>query len=95
MRGQPSAIGCCAEIIQYQRLSDDRMKILTLGQQRFRVLEYIRENPTKLVWWSGLKISRQKDLRALATEVEQLLRRCGASVSKVNRPNYRTTRRYP
>ena len=75
VRGQPSAIGCCAEIIQYQRLSDDRMKILTLGQQRFRVLEYVREKPYKvgLVEWIE-DHPPQKDLRALAMEVEQLLR---------------------
>jgi Lon protease-like protein len=28
-------IGCCAEILHHQRLPDDRLKILTLGQQRF------------------------------------------------------------
>lgn len=68
-------IGCCAEIVHYQRLPDDRIKMLTLGQQRFRVLEYIREKPYRvgLVEW----IEDQpptKDLRPLATEVEQLLR---------------------
>ena len=75
VRGQPAAIGCCAEIIQYQRLSDDRMKVLTLGQQRFRVLEYVREKPYKvgLVEWIE-DHPPQKDLRALAMEVEQLLR---------------------
>jgi ATP-dependent Lon protease len=68
-------IGCCAEIVHYQRLPDDRIKMLTLGQQRFRVLEYTREKPYRvgLVEW----IEDQpptKDLRPLATEVEQLLR---------------------
>jgi ATP-dependent Lon protease len=68
-------IGCCAEIVHHQRLPDDRIKMLTLGQQRFRVLEYIREKPYRvgLVEW----IEDQpptKDLRPLATEVEQLLR---------------------
>ena len=38
VQGKPATIGCCAEIIQYQRLPDDRMTVLTLGQQRFRVL---------------------------------------------------------
>lgn len=75
VRGQPASIGCCAEIIQYQRLLDDRMKILTLGQQRFRVLEYVREKPYKvgLVEWIEDQ-PPQKDLRALGVEVEQLLR---------------------
>lgn len=75
MQGKPAAIGCCAEIIQYQRLEDDRMKILTLGQQRFRVLEYVREKPYKvgLVEWIE-DHPPQKNLKTLATEVEQLLR---------------------
>ena len=75
VRGQPASIGCCAEIIQYQRLQDDRMKILTLGQQRFRVLEYVREKPYKvgLVEWIEDQ-PPQKDLRPLAMDVEQLLR---------------------
>ncbi len=74
VQGQPATVGCCAEIIQYQRLPDDRMKILTLGQQRFRVLEYVREKPYKvgLVEWIEDQ-PPHKDLRPLAKEVEQLL----------------------
>ncbi|MEA5566975.1 LON peptidase substrate-binding domain-containing protein [Anabaena sp. UHCC 0399] len=73
--GQISNVGCCAEIIHYQRLPDDRMKMLTLGQQRFRVLEYVREKPYRvgLVEWLEDQ-PPSKDLRPLATEVEQLLR---------------------
>lgn len=73
--GEAAKVGCCAEIIQYQRLQDDRMEILTLGQQRFRVLEYVREKPYKvgLVEWIEDQ-PPQKDLKSLATEVEQLLR---------------------
>ncbi|MDZ8054335.1 MAG: LON peptidase substrate-binding domain-containing protein [Aulosira sp. ZfuVER01] len=75
VKGTIANVGCCAEIIHYQRLPDDRMKMLTLGQQRFRVLEYIREKPYRvaLVEW----IEDQpptKDLQPLASEVEQLLR---------------------
>jgi ATP-dependent Lon protease len=68
-------VGCCAEILQYQRLPDDRMKVWTLGQQRFRVLEYVREKPyyVGLVEWIE-DCPPQEDLRTLATEVEQLLR---------------------
>ncbi|MBP0021473.1 MAG: LON peptidase substrate-binding domain-containing protein [Cyanobacteria bacterium SBLK] len=70
-----AGVGCCAEVIHFQRLPDDRMKILTLGQQRFRVLEYVREKPYRvgLVEWieDG---PTQDDLRPIATEVEQLLR---------------------
>ncbi len=75
VQGQPAAIGCCAEIIHLQRLPDDRMKVLTLGQQRFRVLEYVREKPYRigLVEWIEDQ-PPEKDLRTLASSVEQLLR---------------------
>jgi ATP-dependent Lon protease len=51
--GEIANVGCCAEIVHFQRLPDDRMKMLTLGQQRFKVLEYIREKPYRvgLVQW--------------------------------------------
>ncbi|MEA5582293.1 LON peptidase substrate-binding domain-containing protein [Nodularia harveyana UHCC-0300] len=73
--GTIANVGCCAEIIHYQRLPDDRMKMLTLGQQRFRVLEYIREKPYRvgLVEWLEDQ-PPTKDLRPLASEVEKLLR---------------------
>ena len=75
IQGQPATIGCCAEIIHFQRLPDDRMKILTLGQQRFRVLEYVREKPYRvgLVEWIEDQPTN-KDLKTMAMSVEQLLR---------------------
>lgn len=75
VQGKPAAVGCCAEIVQYQRLPDDRIKMLTIGQQRFRVLEYVREKPYKvgLVEWIEDQ-PPQQDLQVLSVEVEQLLR---------------------
>ena len=74
VRGQPATVGCCAEIVQCQRLPDDRMKILTLGQQRFRVLEYVREKPYRvgLVEWME-DDPPVRDLTPLAEDVAQLL----------------------
>jgi ATP-dependent Lon protease len=74
-KGTIANVGCCAEILHYQRLPDDRIKLLALGQQRFRVLEYVREKPYRvgLVEWIEDQ-SPDKDLRPLASEVEQLLR---------------------
>ncbi len=71
---RPSNIGCCAEIIQFQRLPDDRMKVLTVGQQRFRVLEYVREKPYRvgLVEWIEDE-PPQQNLVPLANDVGQLL----------------------
>lgn len=74
-RGEIAKVGCCAEIVHFQRLPDDRLKVLTLGQQRFRVLEYVREKPYRvgLVEWIEDKPPTQ-DLQPMATEVEKLLR---------------------
>lgn len=73
--GEPAQVGCCAEILHYQRLPDDRMKILTMGQQRFRILDYVREKPylVGLVEWLE-DAPTDKNLRPLAGQVDQLLR---------------------
>lgn len=73
--GEIAEYGCCAEILHFQRLPDDRMKMLSFGQQRFRVLEYVREKPYRvaLVEWIEDKPST-KDLSPMASEVEALLR---------------------
>ncbi|MGB3309856.1 MAG: LON peptidase substrate-binding domain-containing protein [Nodosilinea sp.] len=73
--GHPAQVGCCAEILHYQRLPDDRLKILTIGQQRFRVLSYVREKPYRvgLVEWVEDK-STSQDLNPLASDVDRLLR---------------------
>jgi ATP-dependent Lon protease len=73
--GEIAKIGCCAEVIRFQKLPDDRMKVITLGQQRFRVLEYVREKPYRvgLVEWIEDEPPKE-DLRPMAQEVERLLR---------------------
>ncbi len=75
VRGDIAKVGCCAEVVRFQRLPDDRMKILTVGQQRFRVLEYVREKPYRvgLVEWIEDHPS-SSDLRPLANEVDTLLK---------------------
>ena len=46
-------VGCCAEILQHKTSKDGRSNIVTLGQQRFRVLDVIRDAPfrTAMVSW--------------------------------------------
>ncbi|KGG03078.1 Uncharacterized protein EU99_1271 [Prochlorococcus marinus str. MIT 9321] len=46
-------IGCCAQIIKHQTAEDGRSNIVTLGQQRFQVLEIIRSTPfySAMVSW--------------------------------------------
>ncbi len=48
-----ASVGCCAEIIHCQTQDDDRSNIVTMGQQRFRVLDIVREAPFRvgLVSW--------------------------------------------
>lgn len=72
--GQVATVGCCAEIIHHQRLPDDRMKIMTVGQQRFRILDYVREKPyyVGLVEWIEDQTPEQ-DLKGMAIDVSQLL----------------------
>ncbi|MBD2021429.1 LON peptidase substrate-binding domain-containing protein [Leptolyngbya sp. FACHB-36] len=74
VQGQPAVVGSCAEIIHYERLPDGRMKIMTVGQQRFRVLEYVREKPYRvgLVEWIE-DHPPVSDPAPLAQEVGQLL----------------------
>ncbi|AFY60500.1 LON peptidase substrate-binding domain-containing protein [Synechococcus sp. PCC 6312] len=72
--GRPASVGCCAEVLRYERLPDDRMVIECLGQQRFRVLDYVREKPYRvgLVEWIEDE-PVVDDLAPLGLEVRQLL----------------------
>jgi ATP-dependent Lon protease len=71
-------VGCCAEILHCQTQEDDRSNIVTMGQQRFRVLDIVREAPFRvgLVSWiedvDGEADPQQLD--QLAREVDQALR---------------------
>jgi ATP-dependent Lon protease len=73
--GKVAQVGCCAEIIHFQRLPDDRMKILTMGQSRFRVLEYVREKPylVGLVEWFEDQATNE-NLNPKAQDVKSLLK---------------------
>ncbi|MGC1309529.1 MAG: LON peptidase substrate-binding domain-containing protein [Phormidesmis sp.] len=73
--GEIAKVGCCAEVIHYQRMPDDRMKIMTLGQQRFRVLDYVRETPYRvgLVEWIEDE-PVEESLEPLAANVSRLLK---------------------
>ena len=70
-------VGCCAEILQCQTQDDDRSNIVTLGQQRFRVLEVVREAPFKVglvSWIEDDDPQSQDQLSSLSTEVGKALR---------------------
>ena len=72
-----ASVGCCAEVLQHQTAEDGRSNIVTLGQQRFRVLDVVRETPyrTAMVSWiEDEPVDDQTKLRELATNVDQALR---------------------
>ncbi|CAN5229561.1 LON peptidase substrate-binding domain-containing protein [soil metagenome] len=73
--GEPASVGCSAEITDFRRLSDGRLNIMTVGRQRFRVLEYIQETPYKvgLVEWID-DLTPGADVAGLSEEVSQLLK---------------------
>jgi ATP-dependent Lon protease len=74
VQGKATNIGCCAEIVKFERMPDDRLMVVCLGQQRFRVLDYTREKPYRvgLVEWIE-DLPQPKDLRSLARDVQRLL----------------------
>ena len=48
-----ASVGCCAQIIKHQTADGGRSNIITLGQQRFQVLEIVRSTPfcSAMVSW--------------------------------------------
>lgn len=76
-RQKMAEVGCCAEILHWQSQEDDRSNIVTMGQQRFRVLSILRETPycVGMVSWIEDDTSDSRDdLVALTGNVSQALR---------------------
>jgi ATP-dependent Lon protease len=74
--GSMASVGCCAEILQCQTQKDDRSYIVTMGQQRFRLLEVVREAPFKVglvSWIEDEQPSDHDQLSQLSSEVSQAL----------------------
>lgn len=70
---QPAPIGCTAKVVQYHRMPDDRYKLLTVGQQRFRVLKYTRQTPFRMGLVEWVEDQTPSDANLLAREVRELL----------------------
>jgi len=69
-------VGCCAHIIKHQTSDDGRSNIITIGQQRFQVLEIVRSTPfyTGLVSWiDDVNSQNLQDLDILRDSVIQAL----------------------
>ena len=72
-----AAVGCCAEILQHQTAEDGRSNIVTLGQQRFRILDVVRDTPfrTAMVSWiEDDPLTTATDLEDLTRSVDHALR---------------------
>ena len=79
-------VGCCAEVIKHQTSKDGRSNIVTIGQQRFRILEIISESPfinALVSWVDDDKVSDQTKLRELKDSVSIALRDVVSLTSKL------------
>lgn len=69
---QIADVGCCAQIVKHQTSEDGRSNIVTVGQQRFRILEIIREAPfysAMVTWIDDNSVDDQDELTALSDSV--------------------------
>ena len=69
-------IGCCAQIIKHQTSDDGRSNIITLGQQRFQVLEITRSTPycsAMVSWINDEVVENFQELDILKESVTEAL----------------------
>ena len=84
--GQMAEIGCCAEVLQHQTTEDGRSYIVSLGQQRFRVLKITRETPFRsamVSWMEDDTIEDLSDLHGLSDSVGSALKDVFALTAKL------------
>ncbi|MBL6798267.1 ATP-dependent protease [Synechococcus sp. PROS-7-1] len=67
-----ASIGCCAEVIQHQTGEDGRSNIVTLGQQRFRVLNVTRDTPFRSAMVSWIEDDPVEDMTSLHSLTESV-----------------------
>lgn len=75
--GQMADIGCCAEVLQHQTTEDGRSYIVSLGQQRFRVLNITRETPFRsamVSWMEDDAVDDSGPLHDLSSRVDTALK---------------------
>ena len=69
-------IGCCAQVIKHHTAEDGRSNIITLGQQRFQVLEIVRSTPfysAMVTWINDDNIDNLQKLDSLKDSVTEAL----------------------
>tara|TARA_Y100000589_G_scaffold319581_1_gene348315 strand:- start:535 stop:1083 length:549 start_codon:yes stop_codon:yes gene_type:complete len=60
-------VGCCAHIIKHQTSEDGRSNIITIGQQRFQILEITSKTPFYSAMVSWIDDNNIKNLQNLDT----------------------------
>ncbi len=83
-------VGCCAQIIKHQTADDGRSNIITLGQQRFQVLEVIRSTPfcsAMVSWISDDNVDNLSKLDSLKDTVKEALNDVINLTSKLTNTN--------
>ena len=71
-----ASIGCCAQIIKHQTSDDGRSNIITLGQQRFQILEITRSTPyysAMVSWVNDENVENLHNLDQLKNSVTEAL----------------------
>ena len=74
--GEMAEIGCCAEVLQHQTTEDGRSYIVSLGQQRFRLLNITRETPYRtgmVSWLEDEPVADAEALNSLRDKVSEAL----------------------
>ena len=69
-------VGCCAQVIKHHTAEDGRSNIITLGQQRFQVLEIVRSTPfysAMVTWITDDNIDNLQKLDSLKDSVTEAL----------------------
>ena len=69
-------IGCCAQIIKHQTSDDGRSNIITIGQQRFQILEIVRSTPycsAMVTWVNDENVDNLYELDLLKDSVKEAL----------------------
>ena len=60
---KPYAIGCTAEIAQVQPLDDGRMMIMTVGKERFRIIELKHDKPYLVGVVQAAPLAREDEIK--------------------------------
>ncbi|GLJ23656.1 hypothetical protein SUGI_0447970 [Cryptomeria japonica] len=66
-------VGCVGEVVKHEKLLDGRFFLICKGQERFRVIRYVRTKPylvAEVQWLEDKPSNGQEDLENLANAVE-------------------------